>query len=143
MRVVAVTLHPQGPKPTKRVRARKPIARKSKLKRVRKTSAGAKARTARRAEKRRQRWRMDAYWAKQVRQKYGDGCFHAFCGQPATDTHHIIGKKAHPELRYVVENGAPMCREHHDEAHARPKWFKENFRGWYHARWCSLQEKAA
>lgn len=34
------------PKPTKRVRARKPIARKSRPRKARKTSAGAKARTA-------------------------------------------------------------------------------------------------
>lgn len=84
--------------------------------------------------------RKDAAWAKAVRERYEDRCFHWYCTRPATDTHHIIGKGAHPKLRYVVENGAPMCRVHHNEAHARPKWFKANFRGWYHERWCHLME---
>lgn len=96
----------------------------------------------RRAEKRARVVAADAAWAKAVRAEYGDRCFHYFCLSPATDTHHIIGKKAHPRLRYDVENGLPMCRAHHNEAHARPAWFRESFRGWYHARWLGLLEKA-
>lgn len=118
---------PSRPKPEKRApRPPKRIARGK--------------RPNRRSAKRPEVERKDAAWAKAVRDKYGDRCFHYFCGNPATDTHHIIGKKAHPKLRYVVENGAPMCREHHNEAHARPKWFKENFQGWYADRWARLEE---
>ena len=86
--------------------------------------------------------KADAAWARAVREKYGDRCFHFWCANAATDTHHIIGKKAHPRLRHVVENGLAMCREHHNEAHARPAWFKENFAGWYATRWCGLLEQA-
>ena len=149
-----MTLYPQGHRPRREKRVPKPLLRgknlrkpRKRLRKQRKTTAGQKARKGptakRRAEKRARTIKADAVWALKVREKYGDRCFHYFCGNPATDTHHIIGKKAHPELRYVVENGAPMCREHHDEAHARPKWFKENFRGWYHPRWCRLMDKAA
>jgi predicted restriction endonuclease len=119
-------------KPTKRVRERKQIRRSPPPRRSKRPRRASAKRPKVIAE--------DAAWAKAVREKYGDRCFHCWCINPATDTHHIIGKKAHPKLRYVVENGAPMCRQHHDEAHARPKWFKDNFRGWYHARWCRLME---
>ena len=123
-------------KPVKRVKAPKPLRRSvqgkglSKVRGRRKKGTTAK----RRAERRAETIRLDAAWAKDVREKYGDRCFHYWCVNPATDTHHIVGKKAHPRLRYEVENGAPMCREHHDEAHARPKWFRENFAGWYAER---------
>ena len=122
------------PKPVASKRVPKPLRRGPGPKRkkpVRKRSA-----------KRASVVKADAAWAKAVREKYGDRCFHWFCANDATDTHHIRGKKAHPRLRYEVENGAPMCREHHDEAHARPKWFKENFRGWYHSRWLRLMDGA-
>jgi hypothetical protein len=122
------------PKPIKRVRAAKPLKRSGpphRSKRPRRASA-----------KRPSVVKADAAWAKAVREKYGDRCFHFWCTSPAMDTHHIIGKKAHPRLRYVVENGLAMCREHHNEAHVRPVWFKENFRGWYHERWYGLLVKA-
>jgi predicted restriction endonuclease len=44
------------------------------------------------------------------------------------DAHHIRGKKAHPALRYVVENGVSLCRRPdggcHGWAHEHPVLFR-------------------
>lgn len=116
-----------GPKPSKRgPKPKKRIARHVPVKRV----SSRKAETV----------KADAEWSAAVKAKQDGFC--ALCLQAATDAHHVIGKKAHPCLRYDPDNGIALCRRHHETVHAEPKWFKERFARWYPHSWARLQEKA-
>lgn len=43
--------------------------------------------------------------------RHGGRC--VFCARPAVDAHHILERKLFADLGYYVENGAPVCSEHH------------------------------
>lgn len=62
----------------------------------------------------------DRAWKIAVFKRYGCFCIWPACFKNANDVHHLQGKQAHPELRHVVSNGRPLCREHHRWAHANP-----------------------
>lgn len=63
-------------------------------------------------------------------------------GRPSLEAHHFKGKKAHPRLRYDVENGVSLCPRGHDWAHANRDEFKAWFKATYPERWQRLEAKA-
>lgn len=106
------------PKPTKRgPKPRCPIPRSTRT--IRRTPV------RKRSGKRASVEAADRRWSQAVRALAGGTC--AKCGSYASDAHHVRSKKAHPGLRWRVENGIALCREHHDAAHADP----ETFRAWF------------
>ena len=52
-------------------------------------------------------------WAMIV--KHGKNC--VCCKKPADDAHHIFYKKKYPQLTFSVNNGVPLCVQHHHEVH--------------------------
>lgn len=109
----------RGPKPRKRLkRAAAPICRRA---RPRQRGGSIRAKFNRVA---------DPLWGRAVAMRAAGACergqtmetWHVGC-----DPHHVLGKKAHPELRHVVENGIWLCRRHHEAAHRRPV----AFRAWF------------
>jgi predicted restriction endonuclease len=55
-------------------------------------------------------------WRKDVLDKYGSKC--AECGTYyKLECHHIKGWEEHPELRFDVKNGVPLCYECHKQKH--------------------------
>lgn len=57
-------------------------------------------------------------WSNTVKKLYGKKC--VVCG--STDklhAHHILHKAKYPELSLNVNNGIPLCKQHHDEVHLR------------------------
>lgn len=55
-------------------------------------------------------------WGKSVRKLLGDECI--VCGSTDTlNSHHILYKALHPELSLNINNGIPLCKEHHLEVH--------------------------
>ena len=65
---------------------------------------------------------LHAAWSKQVRERDGYRCQYPACGiyRRENHAHHIANKKQRPDLKYDVDNGVCLCREHHDWAHAHP-----------------------
>lgn len=63
-----------------------------------------------------------AAWSKKVRQRDGYRCQYPACGMYRRENHahHVANKKQRPDLKYDVDNGVCLCREHHDWAHAHP-----------------------
>lgn len=47
----------------------------------------------------------------QVLARSGGAC--AVCTQPATAAHHLIERHLWPDGGYYLDNGAPLCDEHH------------------------------
>ena len=140
------------PKPTARVRVRKPLRRSSepvkrskRPRKVRKTSAGAKARTAdrrgtvakRRAARKRLRDAADAKWRGEVRWWAGGACERT--GYPGTDCHHIWPKGAHPRLRHDVDNGILLTHEEHLRAHRDMTRFRAWVASMFPQRWYRLE----
>ena len=81
--------------------------------------------------------RADARWAEQVKARDGMcvlGRLLRDCMGPQDAHHAFYGKKAHPSLRHEVENGARVCRRHHDFWHAHPKllrlWWADKHPDW-------------
>lgn len=111
------------------IRQRHHIKRYTSLRRSRKPIR----RDARTAEER----RRDREWRADVLREGGYRCRFAMyfvilqrnevgpCFGPL-DPHHIKGK-ATKALRWDVSNGVPLCRAHHDWAHAHPKEAREMF----------------
>jgi hypothetical protein len=55
-------------------------------------------------------------WGKSVRKLLGDKCI--VCGSTdKLNSHHILYKALHPELSLNINNGVPLCKEHHLEVH--------------------------
>jgi predicted restriction endonuclease len=55
-------------------------------------------------------------WTKTVRKLLGDYC--AICGSTdMLNSHHIFPKSLFPELSLNINNGIPLCKEHHLEVH--------------------------
>lgn len=54
-------------------------------------------------------------WAALVYKKYRGKC--AKCGSTACDPHHIFPKGSYPHLKYDLDNGIMLCRQHHDDYH--------------------------
>ena len=55
------------------------------------------------------------FWAKIVKQK--DGCC-VICGsKEGLNAHHILYKVYHPKLSLNINNGAALCKIHHQEVH--------------------------
>lgn len=112
----------RGPKPKKRIQRNvRPRARSRKRSRV---EAGDRA------------------WSHAVRWLAMGVCEWPGCFRPATDAHHVFGKKAHPSLRYALDNGVALCRTHHVAAHADPARFRAWFSKLFPATWLRLQEAA-
>jgi len=58
----------------------------------------------------------DSLWKQRVREHWGNLC--TVCGKIAADPHHCFLKGSHPNLRYDILNGVPLCRECHTKIHA-------------------------
>lgn len=57
-------------------------------------------------------------WKKKVRDVFGNRCF--LCGsEKQIEVHHVEGFKDNEELRYDVQNGVCLCREHHTLYHTQ------------------------
>ena len=55
-------------------------------------------------------------WTKSVRKILGEYC--SICGsKDGLNSHHIFPKAIHPKLSLNVNNGIPLCKEHHQEVH--------------------------
>ena len=54
-------------------------------------------------------------WSQTVR-KNNPNCF---CGKKADVTHHLLYKQYNPKLMLNINNGLPLCTEHHNEVHGR------------------------
>ena len=64
----------------------------------------------------RQKLDLSIKWKEAVHDKDGWHC--AICGSAYDlDAHHIYGKQAFPEWRYVIENGLTVCRLCHIDIH--------------------------
>lgn len=46
-----------------------------------------------------------------------EGCFI----QVLLEAHHVYPQGTHPRLRFVLENGLALCREHHVKWHSQPR----------------------
>jgi hypothetical protein len=118
------------PKPAKRSpKPRKRVKRSIRPHAVRQTKRAAQER------------KLDRLWSLAVRGRDGHRC-RMHCGRNGTDAHHIHGR-SHKGTRWVLDNGITLCRQDHQEAHRRPKHFKE-FVQWYlvsEEAWLALAEK--
>lgn len=47
-----------------------------------------------------------------------------FCGLPSADAHHLVTRGADRSLKLCPYNVVPLCKGHHDLAHALPATFK-------------------
>ena len=55
-------------------------------------------------------------WTKSVRKILGEYC--SICGsKDGLNSHHIFPKAIHPKLSLNINNGIPLCKEHHQEVH--------------------------
>lgn len=59
------------------------------------------------------RWKL-GYWSMLIKEKSKGICF---CGNKATDAHHILHKSKYPQLALNPNNGIALCLIHHQEAH--------------------------
>jgi hypothetical protein len=60
-------------------------------------------------------WAINS-WSKTVRKLVGEYC--SICGSDVgLNSHHIFPKATHPKLSLNINNGIPLCKEHHDEVH--------------------------
>jgi hypothetical protein len=110
-----------GPRPPKRIaRNTKPIPRRVHVKRV--------------SMKRGQVIAADKEWADRVKERDG-GCVLGpllqDCAGQQEAHHAFYTKKAHPRLRYVLENGAQLCHWHH---HAFAHGERTLWRLWWGAK---------
>lgn len=121
------------PKPPKRIVRKKPVPRAS-------SPIARRVRIARVSAKRGQVIKADSAWSAKVMRRDNRTC--QLCGYPATDSHHVHGKRAHPGLRHVVDNGIALCRLSHDMWHAFPESHKAWFVSTYPARWRRLRKAA-
>lgn len=66
--------------------------------------------------------KADKLWSQII--LLGGNC--EICGKPATNPHHIVGRK-NMNLRYDLRNGCRLCFQHHTgnkvSAHNDPVWF--------------------
>jgi len=76
----------------------------------------------------------DALWRIAVFNKWGYYC--AFCAHEAYCAHHHFRKGNHPELRYEINNGIPICRECHAKIHnSDPKVMEADIKQQRGANW--------
>jgi len=59
----------------------------------------------------------DKLWKIKVMERYGKVC--TICPKPASDPHHAFPKGSFSNLRYALDNGVPLCRNHHMAIHHR------------------------
>jgi len=57
------------------------------------------------------------YWKRLVFKKWGNKC--VLCGKKAVLSHHFYPKQAHRELRFNIDNGAPLCKSCHFKLHKK------------------------
>lgn len=69
--------------------------------------------------RRHRRLTADHLWSKLIR-SLSERCV-ACRIRPTTDAAHILGKKAHPGVRWSILNGQPLCRICHDHYTRNPK----------------------
>lgn len=119
----------RGPKPPKRIARKKPVPRASR-------PIVRHVRVARVSAKRPRVVTADSRWSAAVMKRDRRTC--QLCGRLSTDAHHVYGKKAHPKLRHVLDNGIALCRLNHDMWHSLPDSHKTWFSNTYPARWRRL-----
>lgn len=56
----------------------------------------------------------DRLWSQIVRRKNGGKCILPGCKRRQVDPHHIIPRARGKILRWDIDNGVPVCREHHN-----------------------------
>ena len=61
--------------------------------------------------------KADKLWKQKIFEKYGKLC--TVCGKIAADPHHCFPKGSFSNLRYDLDNGTPLCRNHHMAIHYR------------------------
>jgi len=83
-----------------------------------------------RAAKKREARRLHDEWAKAVKDRDGWKC--QKCGRETAPlhAHHAYGKRAHPSVRYDIDNGVTLCPGHHlfwahKEVLEFSDWFRE------------------
>lgn len=114
------------PKPRRPIaRSAKPIARKARVPKVSQSPAAVARRKA------------DAAWSDFTRFAATGRCEYCWC--EGTDSHHVYGRKAHPQLRHSVVNGVYLCRAHHNYAHRSPVEFRVWFARQNPDSWARLQ----
>lgn len=149
------------PKPVPRQKVRKRLARNTKPI-ARKGRPARRVHVKRVSTRRGQQIVADAEWSSKVAERDRDVCQIRGQGVPVRgeqyglvativlqcwgglDSHHVYSKKAHPRLRYSLDNGIRLCRGHHDYAHTEEG--KVFLRRWLDAthpfRYARLLEKA-
>lgn len=70
--------------------------------------------------------KADRLWSERIRERNNGKC--EVCGRPATNPHHIIGRK-NLALRHDLRNGCLLCYQCHVgskvSAHNDPLWFMD------------------
>jgi hypothetical protein len=67
-------------------------------------------------------------WRRVIRRRDGHKCQWANCGAKKNlKCHHIRKWADYPTLRYDVNNGITLCREHHDSIHGREEFYVTMF----------------
>jgi hypothetical protein len=74
--------------------------------------------------------KCDKLWREAIWDRDSDCC--AYCGAPARNAHHLIGRRNH-RLRWEINNGINLCPSHHTfstqfSAHNASPVFDEWFR---------------
>jgi len=88
----------------------------------------------------------DKLWKIKVMERYGKVC--TICPKPASDPHHAFPKGSFSNLRYALDNGVPLCRNHHMAIHHRSdptvmiKIIERRGRKWYDALEAKSKEPA-
>lgn len=54
-------------------------------------------------------------WSLAVRKRDNHKC--KICGKLAKESHHIFYQRCYPKLRFNVNNGISLCKQHHYEVH--------------------------
>lgn len=73
--------------------------------------------------------KLDKLWSQLVRHKNGGKC--VICGEPARDPHHIF-PRARRATRWDLDNGIPLCFNHHRYrgAHSTEYAYQRDFHKW-------------
>lgn len=58
-----------------------------------------------------------ARWSIKVKKQFGIKC--VICGNKHTQSHHIFERSKYPKLSLNINNGIPLCHQHHYEVHGR------------------------
>lgn len=72
--------------------------------------------------------KADVEWRTAVKEAYDYTCQRCFVRHDIIHAHHKATRGSHPELKYVVSNGIPLCGSCHAWVHHHPKISYE--KGW-------------